>query len=376
MSANRSNWDQTQLEHVAPFDGGRDGAIALGRQLDDRGLWNGLVLRLDSGLAPVAGSDWLPVDLKSNRGWIAVAGDRQALLVVTQRDPESTFPIVETVQWLAVSWRGSRIDVEPLGAWDELQSGNAMRGVQVGDGTVWAGTYYPPGTSSLFDHRETCLFLGRATGLEIPEGWVTDISCVDLSEPIVVGDEVYLLVTNRFERMELWSVDRHLNPRKVADLEQLRGRGRQSLGPGRMARCGDELLMVWGHYIDRVGEKRPRTWQGGLHAASYNAATGTLSPITPLAQDPRVVAATIGLHPLVDSAVVTWESRPKRGGGMRAARFSAIDELPVKPVALESNGGDILTVLEPGTLVRSYVVPGQESWFRAFDLPELPLATH
>lgn len=169
----------------------------------------------------------------------------------------------------------------------------------------------------------------------------------------------------------MWAVDQTLNFRMVAEIERKRN-SKQTLGPARMARCGDLLLMVWGHYTNRVGSKKPRSWQGLLHAASYEPATQTLSEIVDAVADPRVVAATLQVEPVGESIVVTWESRPKRGGGgMRAMRFSSIADLPGEAVVLPEKCSPLFMPYGPRPILRAGRLLESGSWAIPGDLPEL-----
>jgi hypothetical protein len=271
MPAGHADWGATLLEHVVPLHDRQSRAIALARQLEEAGhYWRPLVVLLTKTGDAVAGSDWIPVSTRGNGGCIVATAERSALVVVTER--VSVAPIIDVPMWFVVKWRGSRIGIDEAGRWNDVNLGIEIQGVAVGDGTVWAGACYPASMTKPAGYRDTRLLIAAARREQVPEYRQTDVSCVHVSDPVPCGDEVYVLVTAGFERIELWAFDRSLSVRRVAMLEQRKNQ-RQTLGPARMVRCADSLVMVWGHFADRVGAKKPRTWQGALHAAAYDLPT-------------------------------------------------------------------------------------------------------
>lgn len=374
MHPSHTNWFNTCLERVVPANGGDVGAIALARQIDDQNaaLWRPVVLLLTKKGEPIAGSDWLPIATRGNAGDLVVTGEREALVVVTQRRSDCPQPIVDMPYWFSVTWRGRKLKVEEIGRWDDVNLGMCLKGTAMNGGAVWAGSYYPPPVTKPSGYKETRLVLGYSQGHEIPAYRLTEAECVYVSNPVPFGDEVYVLVTARFERIELWAFDRLFNVRKVLEVERSKKTGKQTLGPGRLARCGDGLMMFWCHYTDKVGVKRPRTWQGLIHAASFHPATHAVSEVVPATTDTRVIGATLDVHPLDASLVVTWESRPKRGGGgMRALRCSSLDDLPRDAVVLPEKNAPLFNPQASGSILRSGQTPETSSWAIPMELSSL-----
>lgn len=199
MHASHTDWGKTCLEQVVPVNSGKAGAIALAHQLEDATQkWRPLVLLLSKQGDAIAGSDWLHMETRGNGAGLVVTGARAALVVITERANEP--PIVQVPVWYGVTWRGSRIQVEEIARWSNVSLGLEIDGAAVDGGTFWAGAYCPASTTSPGGYRDTRLLLAQSRGGPPSEPRLTDIECVHVSDPIPFGDEVYLLVTARFER--------------------------------------------------------------------------------------------------------------------------------------------------------------------------------
>lgn len=358
MPGSHTDWSRTCLLNVVPARVGRAGGIAIARQLDAKGLWKLFLVLLTPEGDAIAGSNWLPVLTQGNGAGLAVTGDRQALLCVTDRESRPATFRFDVAHWYAVKWRGSRISLREVGRWKDVNIGLKLSGMQTEDGSVWVGEYYP---EAYTDHLDTKLVLAKSCGQELPEPHLTDIECSGCSHPVRLGDESYVLLTARYAGVELWAIDRQLNPRKILDVAT-RKYNETILGPARLARCGDSLMMVWGHYRDRVGTKRPQTWEGQLYAASYSPGTQSVSDSVLVSEDSRVVAATIQAQGFGKSVEISWESRPKRGGGMRAVRVFCLAEMPCEPVALPLKGGPLFLLDERGPILKTSRGPDALSW--------------
>ena len=74
-----------------------------------------------------------------NGAGLAITGNRQALLYITDRESRPTTPRFDVPRWFSVKWRGSKINLREIGRWEDVNLGLDMIGTQTEDGTVWAG---------------------------------------------------------------------------------------------------------------------------------------------------------------------------------------------------------------------------------------------
>jgi hypothetical protein len=83
-----------------------------------------------------------------------------------------------------------------------------------------------------------------------------------------------------------------------------------------------------------------------------------------------VIAATLNVHPLGDAVAVTWESRPKRGGGgMRALRCTRPEDLPRDAMVLPEKNAPLFIPHASGPILRSGRTPESRSWAIEADVP-------
>ncbi len=369
MSPSHSNWNYTQLEQVVPVDGGKTKAVALAQQLQEAGhVWRLVVLLLNADGDAIAASDWLPIGERGNASRLIVTGEQSAMVVVTERI--SLSPLNDRAVWFVVQWSGSTIEVCEIGRWSGMKPGLEFDGRAHNGSMIFAGTHYPDSATVPTQFGHSRLFIGRSQDDQLSEFRQSDLEAVHVSGPVWLDGRFFILVTsNTFERVELCAIDAGLSCHKVAELDRRKNK-HPMIGPARMARFGDALIMVWATYQDRVGPKSPRTWQGNLRAASYRLWTETLSPACEVTGDDKVVAATLQVHAPDDSVIVTRESRPKQDGGMRADQFGALEECHCDPFELPEKSERLFMPWADGPVLRVHRCPESSSWVSLPVLPE------